>query len=222
MASPTQKKRTAQSAARISGLSEGSTSSTIAFGSWMISVPPPSSIAMRAQSSTCTISSSEGVIRPGCGEVVGGGSGNGIDVSRFADDVIPTRAEARERFGLPAEATVVGFVGRLTRDKGIADLTNAFTSTLRQRPDVRAAEYQVGAAAARVAQADAQRAERGAHALRLVVRAGALFRAQQRVVAGVLLQDFALAGGLRSNPHRGLVAAVDGFRQRHTRPLASA
>jgi glycosyltransferase involved in cell wall biosynthesis len=68
--------------------------------------------------------------------VIGGGSGNGIDVSRFADDVLPTRAEARERFGLPAEATVVGFVGRFTRDKGIADLTQVFTSTLRQRPDV--------------------------------------------------------------------------------------
>ena len=64
----------------------------------------------------------EGLIKPGRGEVIGGGSGNGIDVSRFADDVLPTRAEARERFGLPAEATVVGFVGRFTRDKGIADL----------------------------------------------------------------------------------------------------
>ena len=78
----------------------------------------------------------EGVIRPGRGEVIGGGSGNGIDISRFADDVLPTRAEARERFGLPADATVVGFVGRFTRDKGIADLTSVFTSTLRQRPDV--------------------------------------------------------------------------------------
>ena len=78
----------------------------------------------------------EGLIKPGRGEVIGGGSGNGIDVSRFADDVLPTRAEARERFGLPADAMVVGFVGRLTRDKGIADLTQVFTSALRQRPDV--------------------------------------------------------------------------------------
>jgi glycosyltransferase involved in cell wall biosynthesis len=78
----------------------------------------------------------EGLITPGRGEVIGGGSGNGVNVSRFADDVLPTRGEARERFGLPAEATVVGFVGRFTRDKGIADLTQVFTSTLRQRPDV--------------------------------------------------------------------------------------
>ena len=86
--------------------------------------------------SLMAVGAREGVIRPGRGEVIGGGSGNGIDVSRFADDVIPTRAEARERFGLPAEATVVGFVGRFTRDKGIADLTSVFTSTLRPRPEV--------------------------------------------------------------------------------------
>ena len=67
--------------------------------------------------------------------MIGGGSGNGIDVARFADDVLPTRAEARERFGLPADATVVGFVGRFTRDKGIADLTSVFTSTLREIPN---------------------------------------------------------------------------------------
>jgi glycosyltransferase involved in cell wall biosynthesis len=78
----------------------------------------------------------ESLITSGRGEVIGGGSGNGIDVSRFADDVLPSRQEARQRFGLPAEATVVGFVGRFTRDKGIADLTQVFTSALRQRPDV--------------------------------------------------------------------------------------
>ena len=58
----------------------------------------------------------EGLITPARGEVIGGGSGNGIDVSRFADDVLPTRAEARDQFGLPDEAMAVGFVGSLTRD----------------------------------------------------------------------------------------------------------
>ena len=61
--------------------------------------------------SLMAIGEREGLIGPGRGEVIGGGSGNGIDVSRFADDALPTRAEARERLGLPAEATVVGFVG---------------------------------------------------------------------------------------------------------------
>jgi glycosyltransferase involved in cell wall biosynthesis len=86
--------------------------------------------------SLMTVAVGEGLIRPGRGEVIGGGSGNGIDVSRFADDVLPTRAGARDRFGLPADATVVGFVGRFTRDKGIADLVEVFTSVLREQPDV--------------------------------------------------------------------------------------
>jgi len=68
----------------------------------------------------------KGVIRPGRGEVIGGGSGNGIDVSRFTADRLPSRQEARARFGLPEDATVIGFVGRFTRDKGIEDLVEVF------------------------------------------------------------------------------------------------
>ncbi len=86
--------------------------------------------------SLMTIGEQERLITPGRGEVIGGGSGNGIDVARFADDTLPTRAAARERFGLPADATVVGFVGRFTRDKGIADLVSVFTSTLRGSPEL--------------------------------------------------------------------------------------
>jgi glycosyltransferase involved in cell wall biosynthesis len=82
------------------------------------------------------VAENERLIDSGRGEVIGGGSGNGIDVSRFADDTLPTRRDARERFGLPDDATVVGFVGRYTRDKGIADLVEAFTSALRERPGV--------------------------------------------------------------------------------------
>ena len=49
------------------------------------------------------------------------GSANGVDLSRF----YPTRkrlamaAEARRSLGIPTASPVVGFVGRLTRDKGI-------------------------------------------------------------------------------------------------------
>ena len=70
------------------------------------------------------------------GEVIGAGSGNGIDVARFAGYSLPTRSAARREFGVPDDATVVGFVGRFTGDKGIADLIGAFTSTLRERGDV--------------------------------------------------------------------------------------
>lgn len=86
--------------------------------------------------SLMSVGEQEGLLAPGRGEVIGGGSGNGIDVSRFADDTLPTRAESRQQFGLPTEATVVGFVGRFTRDKGIADLVEVFTSELHLRPDV--------------------------------------------------------------------------------------
>lgn len=86
--------------------------------------------------SLMAVGEQERLIAPGRGEVIGGGSGNGIDVSRFAEEVLPSRAEARERFGLPAGATVVGFVGRFTRDKGIADLTSIFTSMLGTRAHV--------------------------------------------------------------------------------------
>ncbi len=79
----------------------------------------------------------EGIVPAGRGEVIGGGSGNGIDPARFSDDVLPSRSAARHQLGVPDDAVVVGFVGRFTRDKGIADLIEAFTSTLRQQPDVR-------------------------------------------------------------------------------------
>lgn len=77
-----------------------------------------------------------GVIAAGRGEVIGAGSGNGIDIERFADDVLPSRDEARHQLGLPADAVVIGFVGRFTHDKGIADLVNAFDSLGATRPDL--------------------------------------------------------------------------------------
>jgi glycosyltransferase involved in cell wall biosynthesis len=68
--------------------------------------------------------------------VLGQGSGNGVDVGRF----LPTeenlcRSEAlRERLGIPRGAPVVGFVGRFTRDKGIAELLDASEVVLRIFP----------------------------------------------------------------------------------------
>jgi glycosyltransferase involved in cell wall biosynthesis len=78
--------------------------------------------------SLLAVGESERVIRPGRGGVLGAGSGNGIDLARFADDRLPTRVEARAQFGLPTDAHVVGFVGRFTKDKGIEDLIRAFRS----------------------------------------------------------------------------------------------
>lgn len=70
------------------------------------------------------------VIVPACG------SSNGVDAARFTPS--PARREAakefRVRYGIPGDAPVVGFVGRLTRDKGVADLATAFVRVRQKCP----------------------------------------------------------------------------------------
>ena len=53
--------------------------------------------------------------------------GNGIDVDRFDASLIDAEAlrVLRSSLGLPEDALVVGFVGRLVEEKGILDLLNA-------------------------------------------------------------------------------------------------
>lgn len=63
-----------------------------------------------------------------------GPGGNGVDPARF-DPSGPAALAAtalREDLGIPERAEVVGFVGRLVRDKGIVDLSHAWR-TLAQR-----------------------------------------------------------------------------------------
>ena len=71
--------------------------------------------------------------------VFGSGSCNGVDASRFAatPEMIRRAAALRRRFGIPARAPVVLFVGRLTCDKGIPELTEAFLRLVKQFPDLR-------------------------------------------------------------------------------------
>lgn len=59
-------------------------------------------------------------------KLLGDGSSNGVDVDRFR----PGRGEMRAQLGLPRKIPVIGFVGRLTRDKGIRELILAFDSLL--------------------------------------------------------------------------------------------
>ena len=69
-----------------------------------------------------------GLVRRSKTVVLGKGSVNGVDAERFAPN--PTRlaeaAELRKRLQIPEDAPVIGFVGRLTRDKGIEELVIAF------------------------------------------------------------------------------------------------
>jgi glycosyltransferase involved in cell wall biosynthesis len=62
--------------------------------------------------------------------VLGEGSSNGVDVDRFT----PGPSAVREQFSIPHDALVVGFVGRLTRDKGLPELIQAFDRILRAEP----------------------------------------------------------------------------------------
>ncbi len=71
-----------------------------------------------------TLAESDRLIEPGRGVVLG--SGNGVDTQRFTPVANEDRQRARHGFGIPENATVIGFVGRLTHDKGIADLMSAF------------------------------------------------------------------------------------------------
>jgi len=70
--------------------------------------------------------------------VLGAGTANGIDVQRFArTPALLERSQAlRERLHLPADAPVVGFVGRLVRDKGVAELIAAFGELKREFPNL--------------------------------------------------------------------------------------
>lgn len=63
--------------------------------------------------------------------VLGGGSSNGVDVERFS----PGPSDQRLGLELPPHAQVVGFVGRLTRDKGLPELVEAFEAILAAKPD---------------------------------------------------------------------------------------
>jgi glycosyltransferase involved in cell wall biosynthesis len=60
--------------------------------------------------------------------VFGSGSSNGVDVCRYAPTpaTLKRAADLRSELGIPLSAAVVGFAGRLTRDKGVAELFDAF------------------------------------------------------------------------------------------------
>lgn len=65
--------------------------------------------------------------------LLGDGSSNGVDLERFS--LGPS--DVRKRLGLPRKAPVVGYVGRLTRDKGLPELIDAFDAVLKAEPEAR-------------------------------------------------------------------------------------
>lgn len=61
--------------------------------------------------------------------ILGEGSSNGVDAVRFS----PGSSSVRDELAIPAKAQVIGFVGRLTTDKGVPELLEAFVKVLRHR-----------------------------------------------------------------------------------------
>ena len=75
-----------------------------------------------------------GIVR-GAGKcrVLGSGSLSGVDPARFRPDAL-ARAAARRELGIAPDATVFIFLGRLTRDKGVLDLAQAFAGLAAVHP----------------------------------------------------------------------------------------
>ncbi len=72
-----------------------------------------------------------GLARPGKLQILGDGSSNGVDLERFS----PGPSDVRAYWGIPRRSPVVGFVGRLTSDKGVPELIEAFETILKSKPE---------------------------------------------------------------------------------------
>jgi len=70
-------------------------------------------------------------------DVLGHGSSNGVDLTRFGPLAAEDRRRARRELGYEDGDFVVGFVGRLTADKGIETLLNAFSRLATGMPRAR-------------------------------------------------------------------------------------
>jgi glycosyltransferase involved in cell wall biosynthesis len=77
---------------------------------------------------------SEGILTQGKGMVIGHGSICGVDPDRFYPDA-QTKSIVRQELGINQNATVLLFLGRLNRDKGILDLADAFAEISRHKPE---------------------------------------------------------------------------------------
>lgn len=71
--------------------------------------------------------------------VLGDGSSNGVNEAEFAptDEMREKGRELRRNLGIEADAPVVGFVGRFTRDKGIQELYDAHKILQREFKNLR-------------------------------------------------------------------------------------
>ena len=86
------------------------------------------------------IAVAEGLVGPDRIRILAHGSGNGVDATnRFNPARLPpsARNDLRARLGINPDAFVVGFVGRLVRDKGIVELERAWQQVALSHPAAR-------------------------------------------------------------------------------------
>lgn len=77
----------------------------------------------------------QGVVESAKITVLGHGSVCGVDIERFKPN-LQVRQQMRSSLGIPFNATVYLFLGRVNQDKGIQDLAAAFANVAINRPDV--------------------------------------------------------------------------------------
>ena len=89
--------------------------------------------------SLCARAIGLGLVNPDKAVVVGPGTCNGVDVDCFhaSLDARQKASDLRCRLGIHQDALVIGFVGRFTRDKGIPELYQAFTSVRERYSNLR-------------------------------------------------------------------------------------
>jgi len=78
----------------------------------------------------------EGLCPPRKIKVLLDGSVNGVDAERFRPAAEVDRTAARARLGIPPAGRVVGYVGRIARDKGMAELAAAWEALRRGDPQL--------------------------------------------------------------------------------------
>jgi glycosyltransferase involved in cell wall biosynthesis len=77
-----------------------------------------------------------GLASPNRTIVLGAGSACGVELERFHPPAVDERGQARELFDISSSAFVIGFVGRMTRDKGIAELLRSASALHSSHPNV--------------------------------------------------------------------------------------
>lgn len=78
----------------------------------------------------------EGITAPGKVVLLGERASEGIRLSDRPPADVHTTDELRRRLGIPEQSQVLGFVGRLTRDKGIHQLAECFRTLRREGRDL--------------------------------------------------------------------------------------